>query len=560
MFTFVLGFLSELARETGDWLDRTLPAPRLRRAARGWRRRRPFWAAMWVIAGGVEMVAIPLAPLPLMIKVGVGAMSAVGISVVLVAGGVFFLFKPDQRMFVSIVTAVASLTSMATTNLGGFGIGMMAGLIGSSMAFGWMPGPAPAEPDTPASGREDADPAGPAEEAQQQTEAAGDTRPPGVAGATGVAGAARVTGAARATGAAAGTGRVARADARRELRAAGREGDLPKAGEDRARPGGRHGRARGAVLFAVSTVLAAAALPAAAGTAGAAPAQDLLPVPWPTINWPWETPATTPSPTGTAPAATPSATATASTSAAASPSGGATHPGDDSPGGGKESGTDSPAADGQDRTAEGAQVTLPCLTGVDTGGLPNPDESGADAEPGEAVPGRMPADPDDLTALRPPIVVGGQPGRPRATYPVNTVYPEVGADSLTAYGAIIHGATYLKTADGGRMKVLWVHADRLVADNYTFRLDTGGQTQTIDVDLDIPQVDIYVTVLTGSITIPVIDVSTPRICIGADVVPANLPIAVQLPQLSVTAVEAGQVLVDAETVNFSELSAHSRPR
>ncbi|MFI1566803.1 DUF6114 domain-containing protein [Streptomyces sp. NPDC020490] len=563
MFTFVLGFLSELARETGDWLDRMLPAPRLRRAARGWRRRRPFWAAMWVIAGGVEMVAIPLAPLPLMIKVGVGAMSAVGISVVLVAGGVFFLFKPDQRMFVSIVTAVASLTSMATTNLGGFGIGMMAGLIGSSMAFGWMPGPAPAEPDTPGSGREDADRA---EEAQQQTGPAGDTRPHAAAGV------ARVTGAAgtgRVTGAAAGTGRVARADARRGLRAAGREGDLPKACEDRARPGRRHGRARGAVLFAVSTVLAAAALPAAAGTAGAAagtagaaPAQDLLPVPWPTINWPWETPATTPAPTGTGPAATPSASATASTSAsaAASPSGGATHPGDDSPGGGKESGTDSPAADGPDRTAKGAQVTLPCITGVDTGGLPDPDQSGDDAEPGEAVPGRMPDDPDDLTALRPPIVLGGQPGRPRATYPVNTVYPEVGADSLTAYGAIIHGATYLTTADGGRMKVLWVHADRLVADNYSFRLDTGGQTQTIDVDLDIPQVDIYVTVLTGSITIPVIDVSTPRICIGADLVPANLPIAVQLPQLSVTAVEAGQVLVDAETVNFSDLSAHSRPR
>ncbi|WP_420718454.1 hypothetical protein [Streptomyces sp. H51] len=57
MFTFVLGFLSELARETGDRLDRTLPAPRLRCAVRGWRRRRPFRAAMWVVAGGVEMAA-----------------------------------------------------------------------------------------------------------------------------------------------------------------------------------------------------------------------------------------------------------------------------------------------------------------------------------------------------------------------------------------------------------------------------------------------------------------------------------------------------------------------
>jgi hypothetical protein len=103
MFAFVAGFLSELARETGAWLDRILPAPRLRRSLRGWRRRRPFWAAMWVIAGGAEMVAVPLAPLPLMIKVGVGAMSAVGISAVLVAGGIFFLVKPEQRMFVPVV-------------------------------------------------------------------------------------------------------------------------------------------------------------------------------------------------------------------------------------------------------------------------------------------------------------------------------------------------------------------------------------------------------------------------------------------------------------------------
>ncbi|NUP14606.1 MAG: hypothetical protein HOZ81_00555 [Streptomyces sp.] len=466
MFTFALGFLAEISRETGNWLDRILPSPRLRRALRGWRRRRPFWAAVWVIAGGVEMVAIPLAPLPLMIRVGVGAMSAVGISVVLVAGGLFFLFKPDQRMFVSIVTAVASLTSLATTNLGGFGIGMTAGLIGSSMAFGWMPRPAPS-----ASAEEQATPTS----------------------------------------------------------AEGRSA-LPEAETDRARAERRRRRVRGAVLMAMSTVLAAAALPSAP-SAQAASRTNLFPLPWPTLTWPWDTPAASPSPSAGATAPTGQETA---------------EPPPGSAGRGDEPDTEA-RADSRE-AADATQVTLPCLTGVDTGGLPN------------APSGDMPEDPDDLTALRPPVVIGDQPGRPRATYPVNRVYPTVGADSLTAYGAIIHGATYLRTADGGRLKVLWVHADRLVADNYTFRLDTPGQTQTIDVDLDIPQVDVYVTQLTGSITVPVLDVSTPRICVGADVVPANLPIAVQLPELSVTAVEAGQVLVDAETVGFTDLSAHARPR
>lgn len=181
---------------------------------------------------------------------------------------------------------------------------------------------------------------------------------------------------------------------------------------------------------------------------------------------------------------------------------------------------------------------------MDTGGLPNPEE---------AEPGVSPEDPDDLTALLPPLVDSGGGGRPRATPPVGPLHPDVGADSLTAYDAIIQGATYLGTVSGERMKVLWVHADRLVAENYALELEVDGRRYTIDVDLDITQVDVYVTELTGSITIPFIEVSTPRICVGADIVPANLPISIPLPELSVTEVEAGQVLVDAEHVGCSNI-------
>ncbi|MFS8198353.1 DUF6114 domain-containing protein [Streptomyces sp. CWNU-52B] len=504
MFSFVLGFLSELARETGDWLDRILPAPRLRRSLRGWRRRRPFWAAVWVIAGGVEMVAIPLAPLPLMIKVGVGAMSAVGISLVLIAGGVFFLFKPDQRMFVSVVTTIASLTSLATTNLGGFGMGMLAGLIGSSMAFGWLPHRVP----------EDHDEGGGRDPHTDRPGSGSSEIPVAAASAT--------------------------SSPSSEPEAPG-----PKAREVRARYGERRSSVRRAVLFTVTAVVAAG-LPAV-GTAAAAPRTDSFPIPsWP-WPWPWDpapTPAPSPSPSSDA-TGTPTQEPTSDSSVPPSPSPSLSDDSDPDSDGAADGDAAAPDAD-----TEGSQVTLPCLTGIDTGGLPNP----------QATPGETSDDPDDLTALRPPIVVGDQPGRPRSTYPVSPAYPEVGADTLTAYGAIVHGATYLPTVSGGRMKVLWVHADRLVADDYAFRLETGDQVQTIDVDLDIPQVDIYVTRLIGSLTIPVLDVGTPRICIGADIVPANLPIAVQLPKLEVTTVEAGQVLVDAETVNFADLTVRSRHR
>ncbi|MGW7611365.1 DUF6114 domain-containing protein [Streptomyces sp. NPDC054766] len=406
MFSFVLGFLSELARETGDWFDRILPAPRLRRSLRGRRRGRPFWAAVWVIAGGVEMVAIPLAPLPLMIKIGVGAMSAVGISLVLIAGGLFFLFKPDQRMFVSVVTAIASLTSMATTNLGGFGVGMMAGLIGSSLAFGWMPDPV------------------------RETDGDDGDRLPGPSG-TGQGDPAPAEPAEAAPGA---TGMPREGGAPKD-----QEVSAPKAREDRARSGSRRRPARSPALFVVSAMVVTAGLPAV-GTAAAAPGTDVFPLPRPTLARPWDS-APSPSPT---PTPSPGGTGSASAPPAAAGSPQAT--GDtDADSGDSPDQDDSQGPGERDDRAGAARVTLPCLTGVDTGGLPDPDQ-----ELEEATPGKTSADPDDLTALRPPVVVGDRPGRPRSAYPISPDHPEVGADTLTAYGAIIHGAAYLPTADGRR--------------------------------------------------------------------------------------------------------------
>ncbi|MFE6690534.1 DUF6114 domain-containing protein [Streptomyces sp. NPDC057743] len=413
MFTFVLGFLAELAKETGSWLDRVLPAPGLRRPLRSWRRRRPFWAGLWAVAGGLELIALPLAPLPLMLRVGVGAMSAVGVGLVLIAGGLFFVFAPAQRLFVSVVTAIAALVSLATTNLGGFGIGCGLGLLGSSMAFGWLP---------------DAAPPGPADAAEP----------------TGEAVAAR-----------------------------------PKA------PEGRPGRLPGAAALALTLPLALAA-----GLTTAAPARA----------------------TGDAP----------------------------------------------------GHIPLPCLSGPDTGGAddpaptgPPPSGGGRSAPPTRtAHPGEI-GTPGDLTALAPPVVIGQQPGPGRATYPVSPYYPTVGATRLTATDAVVHGATYLPTLGGGRIKVLWVHAARIVADDYRLRV-TGpdGAPHLLDVQLDIRNVDVYATYLQGSLEIPWLRVRTPRICLGADVIPANLPIAVRLPSLTLRPVTAGQVLVDAAEVRYALLGSH----
>lgn len=521
MFTFVFGFLAEIIHETGAWFDRILPFPRLRRPLRNWRRRRPFWAGLLAAAGGVELMALPMAPLPLMLKVGVGALSAVAVGLVMIAGGLFFVFAPAQRLFVSVVTAIASLTSLATSNLGGLGIGCGLGLLGASMAFGWMPDPPAPQPQ----GR--STPAASVEPEAVESDGADE----------------RVTGPSHETPVTVAT--------------AGDESEAvrPKAREGRTPRGGR-------ALYVAMPVVLAAALTVAIPQPGAhaaercdggseAPTWPGTGLPRPELPWKKGPSKECEEDGPESPVPTP---------------GGGT--GDDSgpslPGGdagdgkaGKRPGDDD--SEGDDPRQKPGEWQLPCLSGPDTGGAGNqktgpPASEGGTAEKPykEAEPGEVNED-DDLTPRRPPLVVGDQPGPGRAEYAVSPGHPTVSATRLDAYDAVIHGSTYLKTADGP-LKVLWVHAERIVAKDYHLeQKGPDGTTHTIDVQLDIRNVDVYATYLNGSIEIPKLNVNTPRICIGADVIPANLPVAAQLPVLSLDPVEAGQVLVDTSDVRFEKI-------
>jgi hypothetical protein len=120
------------------------------RAFRRWRRTRPFWGGLLTLAGGYFLVAPPLAPLGVMIRAGGAATSGLMIGAILVIGGAFHWFAPRQRTFVALVCAVCSVISFVAANLGGVGLGMLLGLVGSAMAFGWVPGEGTAT--TPAGG------------------------------------------------------------------------------------------------------------------------------------------------------------------------------------------------------------------------------------------------------------------------------------------------------------------------------------------------------------------------------------------------------------------------
>lgn len=116
-------------------LDEKLPFPALRH----WFLGRPILAGGFCIVGGVVIILVPIAPLPIMLEIGWAALFGVGLGLILIIGGLFMWLVPENRIFVSMVTAVASLVSLPAANLGGFIIGMMAGIIGSCMAFAWTP-------------------------------------------------------------------------------------------------------------------------------------------------------------------------------------------------------------------------------------------------------------------------------------------------------------------------------------------------------------------------------------------------------------------------------------
>jgi hypothetical protein len=91
------------------------------------------------------MLLIPLTgvltrgPIKLVIYVGIGGVFGVLIGGLLVACGVALWFNQAHKTFYAIAGLLLAILSFTGTNLGGFFIGMLLGIVGGSLAFGWTP-------------------------------------------------------------------------------------------------------------------------------------------------------------------------------------------------------------------------------------------------------------------------------------------------------------------------------------------------------------------------------------------------------------------------------------
>ncbi|MFF3062440.1 DUF6114 domain-containing protein [Streptomyces sp. NPDC057909] len=124
-------------------LGERLPGRRV--AFRYWRRSRPFWAGVWTVLAGIEILSVPLAPLSLMIHEGIAGVSGLLMGLFLIVLGLTLWVAPPYRIFAGIATLAFAVASLVLSNFGGFLIGFLLGVVGGAMAVSW----APDKPATP---------------------------------------------------------------------------------------------------------------------------------------------------------------------------------------------------------------------------------------------------------------------------------------------------------------------------------------------------------------------------------------------------------------------------
>ncbi|MFI6154350.1 DUF6114 domain-containing protein [Kitasatospora sp. NPDC051170] len=104
-----------------------------------WRGRRPFWGGLLLTIGGGEVLFVMKMPLPLVLHIGMEGLAGLLVPALMLVCGLLILFNPAQRLFYSVIGVLASLGTWVTSNFGGFLLGMLLGVVGACLTFGWVP-------------------------------------------------------------------------------------------------------------------------------------------------------------------------------------------------------------------------------------------------------------------------------------------------------------------------------------------------------------------------------------------------------------------------------------
>jgi hypothetical protein len=124
----------------GSLWDRfTAPTERYRRPFRRWRRGRPFYAGLSIAFAGIDIWYWPHSSVGKMLSMGLPGISSLFIAIFLLVFAVTVWFFPTYRVFSGIAAIMLALLSLVATNLGGFFIGFLCGMLGGAFAIAWTP-------------------------------------------------------------------------------------------------------------------------------------------------------------------------------------------------------------------------------------------------------------------------------------------------------------------------------------------------------------------------------------------------------------------------------------
>lgn len=106
---------------------------------RAWRRTRPFWGALWTALAGAEIIRL------MSFSFGLALTGGWAYSAGYVMGGGLILMAltsvlaPHYKSLAGILAFLLALGAFPTANLGGYLLGSVLGIIGSSMIWSWGP-------------------------------------------------------------------------------------------------------------------------------------------------------------------------------------------------------------------------------------------------------------------------------------------------------------------------------------------------------------------------------------------------------------------------------------
>lgn len=104
---------------------------------RRWRRSRPLAAAILTATAGLVILFLPGGRLTVLLLPGLAGSSGFLFGSALCALAAFLCFAPGHREFTGVAVILVSLTSLVTTNVGGFLVGTLLGVVGGSLGFAW---------------------------------------------------------------------------------------------------------------------------------------------------------------------------------------------------------------------------------------------------------------------------------------------------------------------------------------------------------------------------------------------------------------------------------------